>query len=131
MSVPDKPERRVPRPNLLPLAILLFVIVPVVYSLASGAIAASSGDKGAFLDCPEGNCLEGTPYEVEEPGWMRKHHWQFLRWLREEAVRYGRRGELSLNKCIECHGSREAFCNRCHEAVSLEPDCFGCHDYPR
>ena len=53
------------------------------------------------------------------------------RWLREEAVRYGRRGELSLNKCIECHGSREAFCNRCHEAVSLEPDCFGCHDYPR
>ena len=21
-------------------------------------------------------------------------------------------------------------CNRCHQAVSLQPDCFGCHYYP-
>jgi len=131
MSTPDAGNKSTAGSGLLPLAALLVVLVPVVYSLAAGALAASPEEGGRFLECPEGNCLEGTPYEVEERGWMRKHHWQFLRWLREEAVRYGRRGELSLNKCIECHSSREAFCNRCHEAVSLEPDCFGCHDYPR
>jgi hypothetical protein len=45
-------------------------------------------------------------------------------------VRHGKRGEVCLSKCGECHKSRERFCDRCHNAVSLTPDCFGCHYYP-
>ena len=47
-----------------------------------------------------------------------------------QVVRYGIRGEIGLKKCKECHTSRERFCTKCHEAVSLTPDCYGCHYYP-
>ena len=61
---------------------------------------------------------------------MRRHHWELLRGVREEIVRYGKRGEIGLDRCRECHTSRERFCNVCHDAVSLTPDCFDCHYYP-
>ena len=61
---------------------------------------------------------------------MRFHHWELLRLTREEVVRYGIRGDVGLNRCGECHTSRERFCDRCHEATSLHPDCWGCHYYP-
>ncbi|MFC2085001.1 cytochrome C, partial [Bacteroidota bacterium] len=69
------------------------------------------------------NCVRETEY-------MRHHHWELLRTIREEVVRYGKRGEINLKKCQECHTSRERFCNKCHDAVSMKPDCYGCHYYP-
>jgi len=62
--------------------------------------------------------------------YMPYHHWTLLREVRNEVVRDGVRGEISLDRCRGCHPGRERFCNRCHEAVSLAPDCFGCHYYP-
>jgi len=35
-----------------------------------------------------------------------------------------------LQDCRICHESRAEFCDRCHEAVNLTPDCWNCHDYP-
>jgi hypothetical protein len=80
-----------------------------------------------FLERPDpkyDRCLKETRY-------MRYHHWELLRGIREDIVRYGQREEdIGLYRCRECHTSRERFCNRCHDAVSLTPDCFDCHYYP-
>ena len=67
---------------------------------------------------------------VRETTYMRHHHWELLRGIREEVVRYGMRGEVGLNGCRDCHTKRERFCDQCHTAVSLTPDCWGCHYYP-
>jgi hypothetical protein len=61
---------------------------------------------------------------------MRIHHWEDLRRIRENVVRYGNRSEEGLARCKDCHTYRDRFCDRCHGAVSLTPDCFDCHYYP-
>ena len=104
----------------------LIILFPVGYSIVSFVSAKTVQDTDLFLERPD------PKYEncVKEIEYMRYHHWELLRTIREEVVRYGKRGELGLNNCRECHTSRERFCNKCHNAVSLFPDCFGCHYYP-
>ena len=79
-----------------------------------------------FLERPDEKYKEC----VRDTEFMRLHHWELLRAVREEVVRYGHRGDIGISKCRECHVSREGFCNRCHNSVNLYPDCFGCHYYP-
>ncbi len=102
----------------IPIVILL---IPLVYSLV-GSVATSDE---VFLELPEGydSCVRDTEY-------MRFHHWELLLELREKVVRHGERQEITLDKCRSCHQNRERFCNQCHDAVSLKPDCWGCHYYP-
>jgi hypothetical protein len=105
---------------------ILVILSPLGYSLVSYVFAKGAGTPQPFLERPDAqyeNCVKETDY-------MRYHHWELLRGVREEIVRYGKRGELGLNKCRDCHTSRERFCDRCHDAVSMKPDCFGCHYYP-
>jgi hypothetical protein len=102
------------------------MLLPLGYSVVSSLFAREPAMPQGFLERPDPkyeNCVRETTY-------MRFHHWELLREIRKEVVRYGERGDLGLSKCSECHTSRERFCNRCHEAVSLYPDCFGCHYYP-
>jgi len=106
------------------LALIMFA--PLACYLARGAV--SLGDqRQPLLERPDRRykqCIgEGTRY-------MRYHHWELLRGVREEVVRYGNRGQIGLHSCRICHTSREQFCDKCHDAVSLKPDCFGCHYYP-
>lgn len=110
-----------------------FVTVAAVVILAPlgyGAIdsLADIGDRGSptFLDYPD------EQYEecVRETTYMRYRHMELLKQTRAEVIRDGIRGEITLSRCRECHTSRERFCNRCHEAASLNVDCFGCHYYP-
>lgn len=106
--------------------LVVIVIVPFAYSTVAHVLAQGQPETEPFLapvDPQHENC-------VKDSTWMRYHHWELLRGIREEVVRYGKRGEVSLNTCQECHTSREQFCNRCHDATSLTPDCFGCHYYP-
>jgi hypothetical protein len=107
----------------IPVVIILF---PLGYSVVAGIFTHSDAGAGPFLERPDAkyeNCVRDTEY-------MRLHHWELLRGVREEVVRYGIRGELGISKCRECHTSSERFCNQCHNAVSMKPDCFGCHYYP-
>lgn len=103
----------------------LIMLAPLGFYLARGA--ATLGDESQPLlerpDAKHKKCVKDTRY-------MRYHHWELLRGIREEVVRYGNRGDIGLYTCRECHTSRERFCNKCHDAVSLKPDCFGCHYYP-
>ena len=105
---------------------VLLVLLPLGYSVVSSVVPPDTRAAEPFLERPDAKydrCVKDTTY-------MRFHHWELLRDIRKEVVRYGERGDIGLNKCRECHTSRENFCNRCHDAVSLHPDCFGCHYYP-
>jgi hypothetical protein len=115
------------RPYLIAvIAALVIILIPIGYSLVSSLLVGASGGPGPFLEMPDEKYKEC----VRDTEFMRLHHWELLRAVREEIVRYGHRGEISLGKCRECHVSREGFCNRCHHSVNLYPDCFGCHYYP-
>ena len=111
---------------LFPLISLLIILFPLGHSVVIRVIPKGDERPGVFLELPDpkhDGCVKETLY-------MRFHHWELLRGIREEIVRYGKRGEIGLYKCRECHTSRERFCNVCHNAVSLSPDCFECHYYP-
>jgi hypothetical protein len=105
---------------------ILIILIPLGYSIMSSVISPGGGNQDIFLEMPDPKYTEC----VKETEYMRYHHWELLRSIREEVVRYGIRGEINLNRCKECHTSRDRFCNRCHNAVSLSPDCFDCHYYP-
>jgi [DsrC]-trisulfide reductase subunit J len=106
--------------------LVVIILIPFVYSIVKSIFMPGIPESGLFLERPDEkyeNCIRETEY-------MRYHHWELLREVREEVVRYGKRGDISLDRCRECHTSKERFCNKCHDAVSLVPDCFGCHYYP-
>lgn len=109
--------------SAIPLIIILF---PLLFSVFSFVFAQQPADDTAFLEMPAAQYTEC----VKETEYMRHHHWELLRAVREDVVRYGKRSDISLRKCRDCHTSREDFCMKCHTATSLTPDCFGCHYYP-
>lgn len=114
------------RTALLMVAIALILLAPLVYSAVASLFAHDVERHDLFLEMPHPqyeDCVRDTLY-------MRYHHWELLREIREEVVRYGKRGEVGLFMCKDCHKSRERFCNRCHDAASVFPDCYGCHSYP-
>jgi hypothetical protein len=105
---------------------ILIILIPLGYTIMYRLTAQTADPTEVFLERPDStykNCVKETEY-------MRYHHWELLRGIREEVVRYGKRGEIGLSKCKDCHTSRERFCNQCHDAVSMVPDCYGCHYYP-
>lgn len=105
---------------LIALILALVILVPVAYSVV--ARVAASGAEGPE-EAVGTKCVKPTEY-------MRFHHWELLRGLREEVVRDGVRGDISLDGCWDCHQSKVRFCDRCHDAATVRPDCFGCHYYP-
>jgi hypothetical protein len=117
------PPRR--RNTLLAIPIVL-VLIPLAYSVVSPLFARNPETVEGFLEMPDPqheSCVEDTTY-------MRFHHWELLRETRKAVVRYGIRGDPGLKECGDCHTSRERFCDACHDAVSMTPDCWGCHYYP-
>lgn len=104
----------------------VLILVPLAFSVVEKAPRNQADSSDDFLEKPD------PKYEdcIREAKYMRFHHWELLRGVREEVVRYGKRSDVGLLKCSECHTSRERFCDKCHEAASLTPDCFGCHYYP-
>ena len=110
----------------LPIVLILAPLGLSLYDHVFARDALEDGDAAPFLEFP----AERDEGCVRDSAYMRFHHWELLREVRDQAMRHGVRGEISLDRCRTCHASRERLCNRCHEAVSLEPDCFGCHYYP-
>ncbi|MBF0153739.1 MAG: hypothetical protein HQL64_08375 [Magnetococcales bacterium] len=90
---------------------------------AADDLLLANGD--VRLQKPKGNnCIRPTE-------WMRRNHMDFLMHKRAVTVREGARMRSeSLTQCQSCHPSREQFCDRCHDYVGVEPNCFECHIYP-
>ncbi|MBN1588550.1 MAG: hypothetical protein JW888_03455 [Pirellulales bacterium] len=110
--------------------IVLIILFPFGYSMVQPIVSQDTEAAEPFLDLPKGTC-------VAERTYMRYHHMDLLKEARDEAVREGKRGkkglngeEITINNCLKCHGNRERFCDRCHEAVNLHPNCFRCHFDP-
>ena len=105
-------------------AFVVIILAPFAYSLVRPVVARGSAPGDVFIELPdEGECVRDTEY-------MRFHHMDLLRETREDVIRKGVRGEITLSGCRDCHTYRGQFCNKCHEAVTLSVDCFGCHYYP-
>jgi hypothetical protein len=101
----------------------IVVLLPVGYYAVRDAFPKNAAP---FLEKPEPKyrkCVRDTEY-------MRFHHMDLLKDIRTQVVRVGRRSEIGLKNCMECHTNRGHFCNQCHNAVNLHLDCFGCHYYP-
>jgi len=114
------------RPARLTVLLIVLLLVPFAYSVVGRFVPKGTASDEVFLERPPAKykrCVKGTDY-------MRYHHWELLRETREQVVRYGIRGEIALDRCRECHQKPERFCDQCHSAVSLTPDCFHCHYYP-
>lgn len=68
---------------------------------------------------------------VRDTAFMRRNHMDLLKHQRAETVREGERGsDFSLEKCQECHVSREQSCDACHSYAAVRMDCWSCHHYP-
>ena len=108
---------------------LVAVAVPTVQAMVPGkapsrvavpSVAAEKGEK----------C-------VEETAFMRRNHMTVLKHQRDKTLREGIRTQKhSLQGCIDCHasqktgsvlGSRENFCQGCHDYVAVKLDCWDCH----
>lgn len=110
---------------------IVLVTFPIWYALGAG------GDRARpTLELPP----EGSKC-VEDKQYMAANHMDLLNQWRDAVVREGEHyytstsGEqhvMSLTgTCIGCHSNREAFCNRCHDYVNVEPSCWDCHVDPR
>ncbi len=102
------------------------VLLAILYSIIDYVFARGAESDEVFLEMPDPKyteCVRDTEY-------MRFHHWELLSAMRDESVRYGKRSVITFDDCRECHPNRAGFCNRCHDAVNLDPDCWGCHYYP-
>jgi len=114
--------------TLVVLVPLILILVPIGFGAASALIAPDAGQPDPFLEAPT------TDSELcimdKDAVYMRYHHMDLLKRIRDRVLRDGDRKGGSFDDCKGCHTSRERFCNRCHELVNLTPDCFGCHDYP-
>ena len=78
---------------------------------------------------------------VEDPEWMRSHHYETILDQRDKTVLQGvRTKQHSLKNCIECHitsntkgqyarysNKEEHFCATCHTYAAVKIDCFDCH----
>ncbi|MBI9112035.1 sulfate reduction electron transfer complex DsrMKJOP subunit DsrJ [Maridesulfovibrio ferrireducens] len=72
---------------------------------------------------------------------MRTSHMQLLDEWRDMALREGKRTYISANgkeytislqnTCMECHTSKEQFCDKCHTDAGVTPYCWDCHVPPK
>jgi len=112
---------------LVPVGVLV-ILFPLGYSVVRSVFSHGAEAAQPFLDkahTKSAGCVLGTD-ETD----VRFHHMDYLKQIRNRAVREGKRGDVGLNTCGECHVNRERFCNQCHNAVNLHLDCFRCHYYP-
>ena len=78
---------------------------------------------------------------VEPREWMAANHMELLIEWRDQALREnkriyvasdGKKWETSLqNTCMACHSNKAEFCDKCHDANSVNPYCWDCHVVPQ
>ena len=94
----------------------------------------------ASYESPDLQLPEDSEQCVEDTEWMRKNHMELLDSWRDTVVRDGetvytgmggKQYDMSLQKtCMDCHSSKEKFCDRCHNTASVDPYCWDCHVAP-
>ncbi len=114
--------------------IIGIVIFLVLFSLPFWYSHMSDADEVPEIIIPSSagdQCIEDIDY-------MRGQHMDLLMNWRDDVVRgadkaHEYNGEIydkSLtDTCLEqCHTNKADFCDECHSYVSVEPDCWDCHN---
>ena len=109
----------------------IFVILatlPVWYNMGKAAPAPEPVISEKAKAAKE--CIEDTSY-------MKAEHMQLLDVWRDTVVRdakrvyvnsKGKEYKMSLsNTCLDCHGEKAQFCDKCHNYASVNPYCWDCH----
>jgi len=114
------------------LALFLAVVTSPVWLNLAGA--TSSKGPEPKLPPREKRCVADVEY-------MRSSHMDLLVSWRETVVRRagrtyvaadGTKYQMSLTQtCLECHGARKEFCDRCHDYAGVRPYCWDCHVDPK
>ncbi|MBF0278733.1 MAG: sulfate reduction electron transfer complex DsrMKJOP subunit DsrJ [SAR324 cluster bacterium] len=92
---------------------------------------------GGNKQMPELKMPDSAHECVESKEFMRTNHMRLLNQWRDSVVREnnyiyvsstGKSYVKSLTKtCLNCHSSKEEFCERCHTYASVRPYCWSCH----
>ena len=69
------------------------ILLPLAYSLVTYVFAGGSVDSEPFLEPPEAR----FKYCVEDAEWMRFHHWELLKEIRNDVVRDGKVGDTTFD----------------------------------
>ena len=104
----------------------VIILLPIGFSIAGFVFSGGREVSEAFLEAPDPrweSCYRDATY-------MRFQHMDLLKEVRADVIRRGLKGGITLAGCGDCHLNRAQFCDRCHEAASVNLDCFGCHYYP-
>ncbi len=111
-------------------------IARCVLAVVLAAVTLGAGAEGSRVPAPSLTVDKSTSC-VAPPDVMRRTHMRMLEHRRDRTVHQGvRGGDEALTRCIECHasrvtgaaiGSRDAFCQSCHDYVGVKLDCFDCH----
>lgn len=116
--------------------ILVFVLVmtaPIWMNFGKGS---GNSAVDVSLDTPTINALDEKQciYDTE---YMRENHMEILHQWKVQVVRDGNRVmvtpdgrefEMSLqNTCLDCHSNYDEFCEKCHNANGIDPNCWTCH----
>lgn len=106
--------------------LVIVILLPVIVSLLGLAFQNRSQAQEVFLEKVDPKWQSC----VREAEWMRFRHMDFLKQIREDVVRSGIKGGVTLAGCGDCHVNRANFCDKCHQVANVTLDCFGCHFYP-
>jgi hypothetical protein len=101
-------------------AILAAMLIPA--AVGAFRLAFASGPEPFLVRPSSGEC-------IREAAWMRFHHMDLLFDAQDAAVRRDSRQDVTLSACAGCHEDRAVFCDRCHVAAGVAPDCFDCHAF--
>jgi hypothetical protein len=103
---------------------------PFWYTLASG----KAGYEPVLEKAAKGDTCVMDPQEMKSEHMTLLNKWRDLVvregvrvWETEEGVQY----QMSLtNTCLDCHESKEKFCDQCHNYLGVDPFCWECHIDP-
>ena len=114
--------------------VFLLVMSAPIWMIFGKDAAASNVE--VSLDTPTINALDEKKciYDTE---YMRENHMEILHQWKVQVVRDdnrvmvtpdGREFEMSLqNTCLDCHSNYDEFCEKCHDANGVDPNCWTCH----
>lgn len=116
--------------------ILVFLLVMAAPIWMNFGKDAADSNVEVSLDTPTINALDEKKciYDTE---YMRENHMEILHQWKVQVVRNdnrimvtpdGREFEMSLqNTCLDCHSNYDEFCEKCHNANGVDPNCWTCH----
>lgn len=119
------------------IGLIVFLIImtfPIWYDQVRG-VAPLPDPEIATRNVPgKDKCVASTEY-------MKAYHMDLLNQWRDTVVRRGERVytapdgrtfNMSLSKtCMDCHYNKTEFCDRCHNAMAVDPYCWNCHIEPK